>query len=77
MDQKTEKIVDDTIMEAKLFIQVHRPPREDKIGDFLSFTRRRFNDLAVFFLEDKGIDVLGTGRGKARDVDWPPDIQIR
>ncbi len=77
MDEETRKWMDDVILESKRFIQIHKPPRQDKVGDFLSFTKRKFSDLAVFFQEDRGIDVLMTGRGKNRDVNWPPDIQIR
>jgi len=77
MDREIEKITDSTIMEAKRFIQQHKPPApRDKLADFLGYTRRRVSDLLTWFIHDKtGVDVSGI---KPRKRDVPrPEMQIR
>ena len=75
MDEKTRKMVDDVIMESKRFQQQHKPPKIDKVGDFLSFTKRKFSDLANYFLQDTGS--LPGGGHKKRNACLPRHLQIR
>jgi hypothetical protein len=87
MDRKIDKLSDETILEAKRFLNIHKPPAEMTAIERLRVKARHLREWALkemgcipkdAILVNPSEELARKARlSQRRDVPWPSDMQIR